>query len=94
MDWKIFATVFVTVFLGELGDKTQLATVLFSADKPHAKWVVFAAASSALVVACAIGVLAGSYVSQHLNPKHLQIVAGVLFILIGAWTLKIGMTGA
>lgn len=91
MDWKIFATVFGTVFLAELGDKTQLATLLFSADKPSSKWTVFAASASALVLASAIGVLAGSLVSQYINPRHLQIVAGIGFILIGAWTLKIGL---
>lgn len=91
MDWKIFATVFGTVFLAELGDKTQLATVLFSADKPTSKWIVFAASASALVLASAIGVLAGTFVAQHINPRHLQIVAGIGFIAIGAWTLKSGL---
>ena len=91
MDWKIFATVFGTVFLAELGDKTQLATVLFSADKPGAKWIVFAASASALVLSSAIGVLAGTFVAQHVNPRHLQIVAGIGFVAIGAWTLKSGL---
>ncbi|MGQ0502274.1 MAG: TMEM165/GDT1 family protein [Panacagrimonas sp.] len=89
MDWKVFAT----VFLAELGDKTQLATVLFSADKPGAKWIVFAASASALVIASAIGVLAGSFVSQHINPKHLQVIAGVGFVVIGLWTLRAGLAG-
>ena len=87
MDWKIFATVFGTVFLAELGDKTQLATVLFSADKPTSKWIVFAASASALVLSSAIGVMAGTLVAQHVSPRHLQIVAGIGFIAIGAWTL-------
>lgn len=91
MDWKIFATVFGTVFLAELGDKTQLATVLFSADKPASKWTVFAASASALVLAAAIGVLAGTFVSKYVDPKLLQVVAGVGFIVIGAWTLKSGL---
>ena len=88
MDWKIFATVFSTVFLAELGDKTQLATLLFSADKPASKWVVFAGSASALVLAAAIGVIAGSWLGQNVNPKHLQAVAGVGFVLIGLWTLR------
>ena len=88
MDWKVFATVFGTVFLAELGDKTQLATLLFSADRPASKWIVFAGSASALVLASAIGVLAGGWLSQHVNTRHLQLVAGVGFMLVGAWTLR------
>lgn len=87
MDIKIFLTICVTVFLAELGDKTQLATMLFAADKEVSKWTVFFAASAALVAASAIGVLAGSMLSNYLNPKHLSIMAGIGFILIGSWTL-------
>jgi len=53
-------------------------------------WLVLCTAS-ALVVAAAIGVLAGTLVSSYVNPKHLQIVAGIGFILIGAWTLRVGL---
>ncbi len=88
MDWKIFASIFGTVFLAELGDKTQLATLLFSADNPQSKWWVFAASASALVLACLIGVLAGGWISQHVSPRHLKLVAGAGFIVIGAWTLR------
>jgi putative Ca2+/H+ antiporter (TMEM165/GDT1 family) len=87
MDFKIFLTIFITVFLAELGDKTQLATMLFAADKEVSKWLVFLAASAALIAASAIGVLAGSLLSNYINPKHLSVVAGIGFIVIGAWTL-------
>lgn len=87
MDWKIFLTIFVSVFLAELGDKTQLATMLFSADKDVSKYTVFFAASAALIVATAIGVLAGSLLSQYVSEKQLHYVAGVGFILIGIYTL-------
>ena len=87
MDWKIFVTVFVSVFIAELGDKTQLATMLFAADKEVSKYTVFLAASAALIVASAIGVLAGSMMSEYINEKHLHYVAGVGFIAIGAFTL-------
>lgn len=58
MDWKIFITIFVAVFIAELGDKTQLATMLFATDKDVSKYTVFFAASAALIVTSVIGVLA------------------------------------
>ena len=87
MDWKIFLTIFVSVFIAELGDKTQLATMLFAADKEVSKYAVFFAASAALIVATAIGVLAGSMLSEYINGKYLHYVAGIGFIAIGAFTL-------
>lgn len=87
MDWKIFLTVFGTVFIAELGDKTQLATMFFAADREVGKYTVFIAASAALVVASAIGVLAGSLLSEFINEKYLHYLAGIGFILIGAFTL-------
>ena len=87
MDWKVFLTIFASVFIAELGDKTQLATMLFAADKEVSKYTVFFAASAALIVASAIGVLAGSLMSEYINEKYLHYVAGVGFIAIGAFTL-------
>ena len=87
MDLKILATVFFTVFIAELGDKTQLATMLFAADRNVSKWVIFAGASLALVATSALGVLAGGLLTNLISPKQLQLVAGAGFILIGLWTL-------
>ncbi len=87
MDWKIFITIFGAVFIAELGDKTQLATMLFASDKQVSKYTVFFAASAALVVASAMGVLAGSLLSEYINEKYLHYVAGVGFIGIGIFTL-------
>lgn len=87
MDWKIFITIFGAVFVAELGDKTQLATMLFAADKEVNKYMVFFAASAALVVASAMGVLAGSLLAEYINEKYLHYVAGIGFIAIGAVTL-------
>lgn len=87
MDLKIFLTVFATVFIAELGDKTQLATMLFAADKEVNKWLVFAAASAALVVAAAIGTLAGAAISHLVSTRQLTLIAGLGFIAIGVWTL-------
>ena len=87
MDLKILATVFIAVFIAELGDKTQLATLLFAADKDVSKWTVFLGASSALVVAAGIGVLAGGVIAQYVSEKLLHYVAGIGFVGIGVWTL-------
>jgi putative Ca2+/H+ antiporter (TMEM165/GDT1 family) len=87
VDWKIFVTVFGTVFVAELGDKTQLATMLFATDKDVSKYTVFLAASAALIVASGLGVLAGTLVAVYINPKYLHYAAGAGFIAIGAVTL-------
>ena len=87
MDLKIFATIFAAVFIAELGDKTQLATMLFAADKAVSKLTVFAAASAALIVTSALGVVAGSLLSAYINEKILSYIAGIGFILIGVYTL-------
>ena len=87
MEWKIFITIFAAVFIAELGDKTQLATMLFATDKEVSKYTVFFAASAALIVASAIGVLAGSLFSEFINAKYLHYIAGTGFILIGVYTL-------
>lgn len=87
MDLKILLTVFATVFVAELGDKTQLATVLFAARDGSNLLGIFFAASSALVLSTAIGVAAGAVISNYLDPKYLSYIAGTGFILIGAWTL-------
>ena len=87
MEMKAFLTVFAAVFIAELGDKTQLATMLFASDKEVNKLLVFFAASAALILASAIGVLAGSLLSEYINEKVLHYIAGFGFILIGSWTL-------
>jgi putative Ca2+/H+ antiporter (TMEM165/GDT1 family) len=87
MDLKSAAVIFGTVFLAELGDKTQLATVLFAADRQNSAFAVFCAAAAALVASTALAVVAGGALSNHVNTRHLSIVAGVGFIFIGAWTL-------
>lgn len=94
MEWKLFATIFASIFIAELADKTQLVTLLFAADREVSKWLVFAGSASALVVASAIGVLAGSLLSQVINVKYMSVVAGAGFILIGAWTLYHGLTAS
>jgi putative Ca2+/H+ antiporter (TMEM165/GDT1 family) len=87
MDMRIFLTIFITVLFAELGDKTQLATLLFATDKEHSKVIVFIAAASALVVASALAVLIGNTLGKYINPKYLSWAAGAGFIIIGIWTL-------
>jgi putative Ca2+/H+ antiporter (TMEM165/GDT1 family) len=80
MDLKVLFVVFGTVFLAELGDKTQLATVLF-ASKPSV------GASLALILSSAIAVAAGSIISHYVDPRYLSYIAGAGFIIIGIWTI-------
>ncbi len=87
MEYKVLATVFATVFIAELGDKTQLATMLFAADKEVSKLTVFIGASLALIAASGFGVLAGGIISQYVSERHLHYIAGAGFIAIGIWTL-------
>ena len=87
MDLKMLVTVFASVFLAELGDKTQLATVLFAADNAIDKLTVFVAASAALVLTTALGVLVGGAVSSILDPTKMKYIAGAGFVLIGVWTM-------
>ena len=88
MDLRVFATVFATIFVAELGDKTQLATLLYAADAGSPKLTVFAASASALVLTSALGVLGGLIISQYVTPKVLSWIAGVGFIAIGLWTIS------
>ena len=91
MEWKILALVFISVFVAEMADKTQLVTMLFATDKDVSKWTVFFGASSALVLTSAIGVVAGTLLSQVVSVKLMSIIAGTGFVLIGVWTLYHGI---
>lgn len=87
MESRLFLTVFTSVFLAEIGDKTQLATMTFAANARSSKWTVFAASALALVLAAGIGVAAGQLLAKWISPRTLTILAGVGFLAIGAWTL-------
>jgi putative Ca2+/H+ antiporter (TMEM165/GDT1 family) len=78
-------TIFVTVFLAELGDKTQLATMLFATDQNIGKVQVFVAAAAALVMATLVAVIAGDLLARVVSPATLQLFAGLGLILIGFW---------
>ncbi|MBC7083683.1 MAG: Ca2+/H+ antiporter, family [Bacillota bacterium] len=86
MDWKLFALTFTTLFLAEMGDKTQLA--VFTLVAQHRLVIpVFLGASLALSSVSLIGALFGGVVSKFLPPEYLQIAAGILFIGMGAFIL-------
>ena len=87
MNVKLLATVFATVFVAELGDKTQLSTMLYAAGAENNKWIVFLGSALALVVASALGVFAGGLIGPRINPKVLARVAGAGFIAVGVWTM-------
>jgi putative Ca2+/H+ antiporter (TMEM165/GDT1 family) len=87
MDLRLFTTVFVSVFLAELGDKTQLATFLYAADAKNSGLTVFLGSASALVLTSALGVALGGWLSDRLDPRVLAWVAGLGFVAVGAWTI-------
>lgn len=80
-----FITVFLTVFLAELGDKTQLATLIYATDADRPRWLVFTAASLALVVSSALAVALGGAAERWMTFLPLKLIAGVGFLLIGGW---------
>lgn len=80
-------SIFVTVFFAELGDKTQLATLLFAADSQISRVGVFCASAGALVLSSVLAVVVGAQLSTIVSPRILKIVAGIGFVLIGGWML-------
>ncbi|MES1201342.1 MAG: TMEM165/GDT1 family protein [Pseudomonadota bacterium] len=82
-----FLTIFASVFLAELGDKTQLATALFAGESRASPWLVFLASASALVLSTALATLVGSMLRGVLEGPWLKLAAGAGFIVIGAWTI-------
>lgn len=86
MDWKLFASTFAAIFVAELGDKTQLATLSLSAGGTS-RWTVFAASALALVATSAIAVAAGEVVARVVPPIWIRRVAGLVFVAMGAMFL-------
>ncbi|MGG6268279.1 TMEM165/GDT1 family protein [Leptolyngbya sp. AN03gr2] len=80
---SVFGSTFITIFLAELGDKTQIATLLMSAQS-HAPWIVFTGAASALVATSLVGVLVGRWLCQNVSPKTLEKATGAILLLVSA----------
>ncbi|BAY07266.1 TMEM165/GDT1 family protein [Calothrix sp. NIES-2098] len=88
----IFGTTFITIFLAEIGDKTQLSTLLMSAQS-HAPWIVFMGSGAALITTSLLGVLLGGWIANRLSPKTVEKSAGVMLLLISlmlCWDVVIG----
>jgi len=80
-------TMFVTIFVAELGDKTQIATLIFAAERERSPWMVFAASAGALVLGSAISVVLGTLGSRYLEHVPLKLIAGIGFVGIGLWSI-------
>ena len=80
----VLLSTFTTVFVAELGDKTQLATLLLSAQS-GSPWLVFVGAAAALIASSLVGVLVGRWLSQVLAPERIELMAGVLMVGLGLW---------
>ena len=81
---KVFLSTAGTVFLAELGDKTQLAALLLAAESGR-PLVVFIGASLALICSSLVGVLLGRWLSSLMAPQQLERAAGVLMVGLGLW---------
>jgi len=87
MDWKLLTTAFVTVFVAELGDKTQLATLGLASASAEGRLAVFLGSSLALVATSLIAVLAGAALSRVISPVWLERAGGAIMLVVGAWIL-------
>lgn len=89
MDVKLLLTSFATVFIAELGDKTQLAT-LGLASTSGARWSVFLGASLALVASSALAILGADVIGRWVEPRVIRRAAAALFVALGVWMLARG----
>lgn len=87
MDWKIFFSTFVTIFIAEMGDKTQFAA-LAAGSKSDSILPVLLGVVLGLGLAGALGVLFGKALGSFINPQYIKYVSGILFIAIGIWILR------
>lgn len=87
MDLKLLITVFATVLVAELGDKTQLSTMLYASGAQNGKWAVFLGSAIALITSSALAVFVGGLIGSYLKARLIGRVAGAGFIAVGVWTL-------
>ncbi len=84
--WGVFLSTFITIFLAEMGDKTQVTTLLMAAEF-HAPWIIFAGAGSALIATSLVGVLIGQWLAKRISPAALDRAAGLTLLGITCWLL-------
>lgn len=87
MDYKLLLTVFSTIFVAEMADKTQIATFLYASNSGYSRLTVFLGSSLALVFASGLAVFFGAALSQWIDEKVMSKIAGAAFIAVGLWTL-------
>lgn len=83
---RVFLSTFITIFLAELGDKTQLTTLLMSAES-NAPWIVFLGAGAALIATSFLGVWVGCWLSKRVSARTLETAAAALLLLISVLLL-------
>lgn len=86
MDWKLFIATFGTIFLAEIGDKTQFAAIAASSQS-KSFWEILVAVVLALSLAGTIGVIVGKGLSQVLDPSWMKYFSGGLFLAVGLWII-------
>ena len=91
--WAVFFSTFVTIFLAEIGDKTQLATLLITAES-RSPVVVFLGAALALIATSLIGVLLGQWLAKRLSPQRLEVIVASLLLIIAVLLLGDIIEGA
>ena len=80
---SVFLSTFITIFLAEMGDRTQLSTLLMSAES-GSPWIVFAGSASALIATSLLGVTIGVWMARRVSPKVLDIAVAILLLFIAA----------
>jgi Ca2+/H+ antiporter, TMEM165/GDT1 family len=83
MDFKLFSSTFLAIFLAEMGDKTQIATLSLAAGA-HSRWTVFVGAASGLILTSALAVVGGDVISRYVSATWLRRAAGLTFLVLGA----------
>ncbi|MEN9216299.1 MAG: TMEM165/GDT1 family protein [Gloeomargarita sp. HHBFW_bins_162] len=82
--FKIMLGSFATILLAELGDKTQITTLLMTTSSGQ-PWMVFTGAALALLATSLLGVFVGQWLSQRLDPRRVEVISGIIFLLVAAW---------